>query len=128
VDVAVVDAGGSGKALRVSGTITDRLPYAWAGVMWSPGSQPMQPADLSGATGVRFRARGDGRTHRVLVFSQAAGMMPLMHEFTAPAGWTTLDVSWASLGIDGSDVMAVMFVGSPPAGDFWFEVDDVELR
>lgn len=130
VSLSVVDGGaaGSAKALRVSGTITDRLPYAWAGVMWSPGAQPMQPTDLSAVDGVHFHARGDGRTHRVLVFSQSRGMTPLMREFTAPAEWTELVVPWSTLGIDGSDVMALLFVGAPPAGDFWFEVDDVELR
>ncbi len=128
IDVVNGGANGSAKALRVDGTITDRLPYAWAGVMWSPGSQPMQPSDLSSADGVRFHARGDGRNSRVLVFSQAAGMMPLMHEFIPAEDWTEVVVPWSVFGIDGSDVMAILFVGSPPAGDFWFEIDDVELR
>ncbi|MHB1170730.1 MAG: hypothetical protein ACYC28_15750, partial [Longimicrobiales bacterium] len=120
-------ANGSAHALRVSGTITDRLPYAWAGIMWSPTQQPMQPGNLSEYDGLQFQARGDGRTHRVLVFSQARGGMPLTHEFTPGAAWGAFEVSWESLGIDGSDVSAVLFVGAPPAGDFWFEVDDVRL-
>lgn len=126
----VVDGGanGSAKALRVSGEITDALPYAWAGVMWSPTSTPMAPANLSEASGLRFYTRGDGRSNRVLVFSQAAGMTPLMHEFVAPVEWTEVVMPWSAVGIDGSDVMAILFVGSPPAGEFWFEVDDVTLR
>ena len=88
----------------------------------------MQPADLSAFDGVRFQARGDGRTHRVLVFSQAHGMMPLTHEFTPGTDWSLFEVTWASLGIDGSDVSAILFVGAPPAGDFWFDIDDVRLR
>src|SRR5690606_13190930 len=38
------------KSLEVSGTIEMSFAYPWAGVMWSPGSQPMQPADLSAKT------------------------------------------------------------------------------
>ncbi len=121
-------AGGSAHALHVSGEITDRLAYAWAGIMWSPTRQMMQPADLSAFDGVRFQARGDGRTHRVLVFSQAHGMMPLTHEFMPGTDWSLFEVTWASLGIDGSDVSAILFVGAPPAGDFWFDIDDVRLH
>lgn len=130
VSVEVVDGGanGSTKALRLTGTITDAMPQAWAGVMWSPGTQPMQPADLSATSGVRFHARGDGRTYRVLVFAQSRGMVPQMHEFVAPADWTTIEVPWSAFGTDASDVMAILFVGAPPAGDFRFEVDDVELH
>lgn len=126
----LVDGGAddSAHALRVSGTITDRLAYAWAGIMWSPTEQMMQPADLSGFDGLRFQARGDGMASRVLVFSQARGAIPLMYEFTPGADWSTVEVPWSSLDIDGSDVSAILFVGSLPAGDFWFEIDDVRLR
>jgi hypothetical protein len=97
--------------------------------MWSAGAQPMQPADLSAASGVRFRARGDGGTYRVLVFAQSAGMTPLQHEFVAPPGWTDVDVPWSVFpGVDGKGIMAVMFVGGPTPGSFSFMVDDVRLR
>lgn len=127
IDVADAGAGGSGHALRVSGTITGQLAYAWAGVMWSPTPQMMQPADLSAFDGVQFAARGDGRTHRVLVFSQSRGAVPLIHEFTPGTEWSTFELPWSTLEIDGSDVSAILFVGAPPPGEFWFEVDDVKL-
>lgn len=130
VTLSVVDGGanGSAKALRIGGTITDAFPQAWAGAMWSPGAQPMQPADLSATPGLRFHTRGDGRTQRVLVFAQSRGMVPQVHEFTPTPGWTEIVLPWSVFNTDGSDVMAILFVGAPPAGDFWFEVDDVELR
>ena len=130
VAVAVTDGGanGSAKALRVSGTITVDFAQPWAGVMWSPGAQPMQPADLSSTSGLRFHARGDGRTHRVLVFAQRRGMVPQVHEFTAHSEWTAIELPWSLFGTDGADVMAVLFVGGPAVGDFAFEIDDVELR
>jgi hypothetical protein len=130
VSHAIVGGGAhdSRHALRIRGTITDAVAYAWAGLMWSPGTQLMMPADLSTVSGLRFSARGDGRTHRVLVFAQSRGTAPIIHEFSPGEDWAAFTVPWSALGIDGSDVMAIMFVGAPPAGDFWLEVDDVELR
>lgn len=130
VDMEVVPAGegGSGLVLRLTGTITDAVPYAWAGAMWSPGSQPMQPVDLSSRKGLAFRARGDGRSYRVLVFSQSRGMVPIARPFTAPAEWTEFAMTWEDFGIDGSDVMGILIVGSPPAGSFEVFVDDVRLQ
>jgi hypothetical protein len=130
-EFAIVDAGdgGIGKALHITGDISNTVAFAWSGVMWSAGAQPMQPADLSAASGVRFRAKGDGGTYRVLVFAQSAGMTPLQHEFVAPSVWTDVDVPWSVFtGVDGKGIMAVMFVGGPTPGSFSFMVDDVRLR
>lgn len=130
-EFAIVDAGpgGSGKALRITGQISDAVAFAWSGVMWSAGAQPMQPADLSASTGVHFRTKGDGGTYRVLVFAQSKGMTPVQHEFVAPAAWTAIDVPWSAFpGVDGKGIMAVMFVGGATPGSFGFTVDDVRLR
>ena len=45
-EINVVDGGARGthKSLGVTGTIVGPLPYAWGGVMFMAGSQPMQPA------------------------------------------------------------------------------------
>jgi imidazolonepropionase-like amidohydrolase len=129
-EMAVVDggAGGSRHALRITGTISDAVPYAWSGAMWSPGAQPMQPADLSSKQGVAFATKGDGGTFRVLVFAQSRGFQPLSVDFAAPAEWTEVFVPWSDFGINGSDVMSIMFVGGPAPGSFALEVDDVRLR
>src|SRR5690606_27200089 len=124
IDVADAGAGGSGHALRVSGTITGQLAYAWAGVMWSPTPQMMQPADLSAFDGVQFAARGERRTHRELVSSQLGGAVRRIPEFTPGTERSTSELRWSTLQIDGSDVSAIVFVGAPPPGEFWFEVDD----
>ncbi|MGH7505159.1 MAG: CIA30 family protein, partial [Longimicrobiales bacterium] len=129
-EMAVVDGGaeGSAKSLRMTGSISDAVPFAWSGAMWSPGAQMMQPADLSSKDGVAFFTKGDGASYRVLVFAQSAGMTPLTQTFVAPETWTEVVVPWSAFGTDGSDVMAVMFVGGPAPGDFAFQVDDVRLR
>ena len=129
-DIKVVEGGanGSGHALSVVGTITDAVPYAWYGAMWSPGAQPMQPVDLSSYDGLAFQARGDGGTYRVMVFAQSKGMMPLVRTFEAGAEWREIAMPWSDFGIDGSDVMGVVLAGGPQPGSFDFRVDDVQLR
>ena len=128
LDVTDGGAQGSTKALRISGEISGTLPYAWAGATWSPGAGQMQPADLSSKREIVFDARGCATTCRVLVFAEASGMTPLMHEFTAGAEWTEIAVPWTALGTDGRGVMAIMLLGGPQPGAFAFEVDNVRLR
>src|SRR5580700_4687477 len=67
-NMKVVDGGANGDkhALDISGLIDGGLPYAWAGVMWSPGSQPFVPVDLSSKKNISFLTKGDGGTYRVL--------------------------------------------------------------
>jgi imidazolonepropionase-like amidohydrolase len=128
VEVVAGGWGGSGHALRVTGEIVPAIDHPWYGVMWAPGAVPMAPVDLSAAPGVRFMARGDGRSYNVLVFAQSRGMTPLVSSFTAAADWSEVVVRWADLGIDGSDVMGVVIAAGPPAGEFSLLVDDVRLR
>ena len=118
----------AGGALSIAGTIDPALPYAWYGAMWSPTPVPMQPANLSSTAGVRFRTKGDGKTYRVMVFTQGGGRMPLIRTFTAGAEWTEVVMPWKDFGTDGRDVMAVIFAGGPEAGPFALQIDDVSLR
>lgn len=115
-------------ALRITGTISDALPYAWSGAMWSPGAQPMAPVNLSQTKELHFRTRGDGGSYRMLVFAKSKGMLPLTRTFVADAEWREVVMPWSAFGIDAHDVMAVLFCGGPQAGNFAFEVDDVRLE
>src|SRR5262245_8962770 len=127
----VVDGGAnaSKKSLSITGTISDAVPYAWAGAMFSPGAQVFQPTDLSSKKEIRFWAKGDGKTYRLMVFAQSKGMMPLTQEFVAGAEWKEYTIPFSAFGgSDGHDVMAILFVGGPQPGDFKFQIDDVRLR
>lgn len=129
VTIADGGAAGTAKSLLVSGTIDPALPYAWYGAMWSPTAVPMQPANLSSKKELRFHAKGDGKPVRVMVFAQSRGMMPLMQTFVAGPEWQEVAMPWKSFGgLDGSDVMAVIFAGGPAAGAFSFQVDEVAIR
>lgn len=128
VEVVAGGAEGSERALRIAGTISDVVAYAWYGAMWSPGATAMAPADLSSVPGVRFRARGDGKTYRVMIFAQSRGGAPVARTFTAGAEWAEVFMPWSDFGVDGSDVMAIIFAGGPAPGEFEFFIDDVRLR
>lgn len=129
VAVAEGGANGSAKSLAITGTISDALPYAWAGAMFSPGRQTMQPTDLSSQKEIRFWTKGDGKTYRVLVFAQSKGMIPLTQTFVAGPEWKEYVFSISAFGgMDGHDFMALLFVGGPAAGAFAFQVDDVRFR
>ena len=118
-------------ALRIEGEIASGFAFPWAGVTYFPGDQPMQPVDFSDREVLRFRARGDGRTHAILLFSgSASATVPPMVPFTATSEWTEIEIPLerfptATPGIIGG----LTFVAqAPPLGAFAFEIDDVEIR
>jgi imidazolonepropionase-like amidohydrolase len=118
-------------ALRVEGDIVAGYAFPWAGAIYFPGAQPMQPVDFSDREVLRFRTRGDGRAYIVMQFGAGAGMgIPPSLPFTATAEWTEVEIPLerfptATPGIIGG----LAFVAqAPPLGSFAFEIDDVEIR
>jgi len=128
VSVADGGAAGTAKALSIAGTIDPAIPYAWYGAMWSPTDVPMQAANLSSKKELRLHAKGDGKTYRVMIFSESKGMMPLQKTFTAGPEWSEVTMPWTAFGIDGSDVMAIIFAGGPQPGPFALQIDEVALK
>ncbi len=129
--MAVVDGGAANtaKALEVIGTISAAVPYAWAGAMFTPGPQMMTPVNLSSKTELRFWAKGDGQTYRVMVFSEARGFQPIMQTFVAGEEWQEYVFPFSTFdGITGRGLMAVIFAGGPGPGPFEFRIDDVRFR
>jgi len=126
----VVEGGANGSrfALAVSGTITDAVPFAWYGAMWTPGAQPLAPTDLSASRGFSFWVRGDGQTYRAMVFAESKGFQPLTRTFTAGPEWSKVEFAWSDFGIDGSDVMGIVLVGGPQPGSFRFSIDDLRVQ
>ncbi len=130
-DMKVVDGGANGDkhALDVSGVIDGGLPYAWSGVMWSPGSQPFVPANLSSKKSISFFAKGDGQTYRVLFFTASGGRIPAQQTFTAGSEWKKISLPFSGFnGTDGHDISAILFVGGPAAGKFEFQIDEIRLE
>lgn len=128
--LTVVDGGANGtsKSLSITGTIDPSLPYAWYGAMWSPTAIPMQPANLSAKQELRFHAKGDGKTYRVMLFTQSSGRMPLIRTFTAGPEWAEVTMPWKAFGTDGNGIMAIIFAGGPAGGEFGLQVDEIALK
>ena len=117
-------------ALVVTGEIAPGLAFPWAGVIWMPGGQPMQPVDFSGRELIRFRTRGDGRQYSVMLISSAepVGPPPTV-TFIAPAEWTQVEIRLDDFPTATPEIIAgLAFVAEGPAGTFAFEVDEVEVR
>jgi hypothetical protein len=130
-EMAVVDGGAerSAKSLAIRGTISDAFKQAWAGTMFSPGRQTFQPANLSAKRELRFWAKGDGQAYRVLVFAESKGFVPLTQSFVAGADWKEYVFPFSAFGgIDGHDIMAVIFAGGPTPGPFTFQIDHVSFQ
>jgi imidazolonepropionase-like amidohydrolase len=125
-------AGGANESkysLKVSGNIDGGLPYAWAGVMFSPGAQVFAPANLAANKDLTFWAKGNGKTYRVMIFTASGGRIPAQQTFTSEKNWKQYKLPLSSFnGTDGHDIAAILFVGGPTAGTFEFSLDDVGLK
>ena len=122
-------ANGSKGALQITGTISDALPYAWAGAMFSPGPAPFAPANLSGKKTLHCWARGDARTYRVMFFTTGGGRFPAVKDFSVSSEWNEVSMPFSDFGgTDGHDITAILFCASTETGPFQFAIDDVRLE
>ena len=117
-------------ALAVSGEIKTGFAFPWSGAMYFPATQPMQPADLSARKELVFRARGDGRSYSVMLFSGVQlQSMPSVKPFVAGPEWTEVRIPLSGFsGADLSRVRGLAFTAGQPAGAFAFQIDSVELK
>ena len=118
-------------ALRVEGEVVAGFPFPWAGAIYFPGAQPMQPVDFSDRETLRFRARGDGRAYSVMLFgADVSASVPASVPFTVSAEWRDVEIPLARFPTTAPGVIGgLAFVAqAPPLGRFAFEIDDVEIR
>lgn len=130
-EMKVVERGanGSSKSLATTGTISPAVPFAWAGPMFSPGQQLMAPVNLSSKKEVSFWAKGDGKTYRVMIFSESKGRTPSTRAFIAGSEWKEYIFPLSAFdGFDGHDITALLFAAGPEPATFTFQVDDVRFR
>ena len=130
-DMKIVDGGAEGSlhAMDIAGQIDGGLPFAWAGVMFSPGAQPFDPVNLAAKKSISFFAKGDGQTYRVMFFTASGGRMPSQQTFTAGSDWKKVSIPFSAFnGTDGHDIAAILFVGGPAAGKFDFQIDQIKLE
>jgi imidazolonepropionase-like amidohydrolase len=127
--IASGGANGSKGALKITGTVSDKAQPRWAGVLFCPGKTMMAPANLSSKKAISFWAKGDGKTYNVMLFAQSFGYRPIQKEFSAGGEWKLYRMAIKDFsGCDGTDIMAVFFGGSPAAGAFELQIDDVRFE
>jgi len=113
--------------LAVQASVAPGLPYAWSSVAFMPGTQPMQPADLSAAKVLRFKVRGDGKTYQVMIMG-AANSRPSSVPFVAGKEWEDISVPLSAFaGIDPTAIAMLAFSAGPQPGEYRFELADVRL-
>jgi imidazolonepropionase-like amidohydrolase len=122
-------ANGSKYSLLVEGEVRPGFVFPFAGAAFYPAAKPMEPANLSGAKSIRFRAKGDGKTYRIMVYTRAGGYIPGMQTFAAGPEWAEYTFPLRAFhGTDGHDVTAISFAAGPEPLKFAFQIDDVGLR
>jgi imidazolonepropionase-like amidohydrolase len=129
MEVVAGGAEGSKGALQVTGEVLQGFAFPWSGVMFSPGSAPMQPANLSSRKAIQFWAKGDGQTYQVMLFSKKLGYRPATQNFVAGPEWKQFTLPFAAFGdVDGSDIMAIAWTAGPKTGKFELELDSIRLQ
>jgi imidazolonepropionase-like amidohydrolase len=128
IKVVAGGANGSKYALLVEGEIRPGFVFPFAGAAFYPGAKPMQPANLSAAASIRFWAKGDGKTYRVMVYTRAGGYVPGMQTFAAAPEWREYTFPLSAFnGSDGHDITSIAFAAGPEPVKFSFELDGVGL-
>jgi imidazolonepropionase-like amidohydrolase len=125
----VPDGANGGKySLLVEGEIRQGFVFPFGGAAFYPGPKPMEPANLSAAKSIRFWAKGDGKTYRVMVYTKAGGYMPAIQTFAAGGAWCEYTFPLSAFGgTDGHDITAIVFAAGPDPQQFSFQIDDVRL-
>lgn len=123
-------ADGSRGALEITGEVRAGFAYLWAGVIFFPATQPMQPMDLSSRTELVFHVRGDDRRYAVMLFSgPSAQALPSIVPFQSSRQWREVRLPLSAfVGGDPSQMRGIAFTAGEPAGVFSFQIDGVELR
>jgi beta-glucosidase len=133
--LAAVEPGAAGThgAMQITGEVIggQSVPFAFAGAIYTPGSAPMQPVNLSSKQGISFWAKGDGKTYTLVVLTGArngSNGVPAMTKFVAGPEWKQYSFPFSTFETDGSDLAGLGFVLAQQPGKFQFEVDQLEIK
>ena len=131
-EIALIHPGAAGTkgALRITGEIKPGFPYGpWAGAIWFPGHEPMQPAELSGKKELIFWARGKAGSYNLMLMSGSPGGIPLYASFVTTPKWKEYHIPLAA-SFPNADWKQVYFLAFSAAnqGKFQFDLDQVSLH
>jgi beta-glucosidase len=133
--LAVVEPGAEGTkgALQVNGEVIggQSVPFSFAGALYSPGTPPMQPTNLSSKKGISFWAKGDGKSYTLVVLTEERNGRdgpPAMTTFVAGPEWKQYTFPFSTFETDGSDLTGLGFVHAQEPGKFQFQIDQLEIK
>ena len=127
----VVEGGANNSkgALRVTGEIVAGGPFPFSGVMFVPGSSPMDSVNLSGKKTISFWAKGDGKSYALALITEGnAGGMPAIKPFVAGPEWKQYSFAISDFQTEGTDIRGLVFARGQEAEKFEFEIDQVEIK
>ncbi|HZI55238.1 MAG TPA: CIA30 family protein [Verrucomicrobiae bacterium] len=127
IKVVAGGAEGSKGALQIDGMLVQNS-IAWAGAMFFPGAAPMSPVNLASKKTITFWTKGDGKSYRLMVYTQSNGYMPRMQSFTAGSEWRKITVPFSALDIDGHDLMGIFLGAWADPGAFSLTIDGIRLE
>ena len=114
-------------ALLIKANVQPGFAFPWAGVVFFPAQQAMQPADLSNANTLKFKVKGDGKKYQV-GFTMQTSFIPTTQSFTADAEWKEISLPFSAFkGLDASIVTMLSFNAGPESGGYQFQIADVRL-
>ena len=96
-----------------------------------PGSQPMEPVNLSAKKEIRFWAKGDGHSYKLLMLTQQHNGQngpPPAVDFTAGPEWKQYTFPFSAFDTDGSDIVMLGFGQVETPTKFTFDIDQIEIR
>jgi beta-glucosidase len=132
IEVVLPGAAGTKGALQVTGEVIPGGQFVFAGALYSPGTAPMQPANLSKKNTISFWAKGDGKTYTLVVLTEArsgqSGEPPAMVPFTAGPEWKQYTFPYSAFQTDGSDLTGLGFLRAQELGKFQFQIDELEIK
>jgi imidazolonepropionase-like amidohydrolase len=115
-------------AMKVTGEVVGEGFVIWSGATFSPGQEPMAPADLSAARGVRFRARGEAPALTILLFSGGSEQMPAWVVRQIGEEWSQIEVPFSEVRAVDPAALTGVFIGvSGQRGSYTLFIDDVEF-
>ena len=132
LDVVQSGAANTKGAMQVTGELVPGGPFIFAGALFSPGTQPMKPANLSKKSSLSFWTKGDGKTYTLIVLTESRngqnGEPPAMTSFVAGPGWKQYTFPFSTFDTDGSDLSGIGFIRVQEPGKFQFQIDEFEIK
>ncbi len=128
---SVVPDGVHGRdgSLRVTGVVAPGRGSGWAGAMFVPGVAFGEAANLARFREITFWTKGDGQTYRVMLLAHSLQIIPVSRSFVADPEWREVSLPFAAFnGMDGTELLGVVFAAGPALGAFTFDLDDVRFR